>query len=317
MPRIRVVAISLSCLLVLSPGAECSSRGASSRDNEMLEGVPVTGDCTTAPECAGVARAQEPSTTRQSGLYIQAKGGEPPLGMPVSFLQEMNLSQRAGRLSASPWIDPARDGGGTVVVHYQHRNAQIEGLASSSIGNSETRAPMPGKPLILDSRTTRLSLTTSGDWTFRLTRGTLSSLDQLVPNEQVRRTALSATYSVPLTDGGWETTLAWGRNSRKYRESTTGYLVESLLRFDMHHAVFGRLEQAGSDELQRENEAAQRQAFKLNRLTIGYFHETGAGGPFGFDIGAFASRYFVPATSAPAYGAEPTAYMMFIRLKFR
>lgn len=317
MPRFRVVAISLSWLLVFSPGAECRSPDASGRDNEVEEGMTAIGACATGLECAAGTRTNEPSTTRQGRLFIEATSGEPPLGTPISFLRETSLSQQSGQLSVSPWIDPARSGAGTVAVRYQQHNTQIEGLAFSSIGHSEARSPMPEKSLVADSRTTRLSLKTSGDWTFRLTRGTLSSLDQLVPNDQIRRTALSATYSVPLADGGWETTLAWGRNSRKYRESTTGYLVESLLRFNVHHAVFGRLEQAGSDELLRENEAAQRQAFKLNRLTIGYFHEAGAGSPIGFDIGAFASRYFVPSASTPAYGAEPTAYMMFIRLKFR
>lgn len=168
----------------------------------------------------------------------------------------------------------------------------------------------------LSSRSVRLSYQPAPNWTLRLSRGSVSGLDQLVPNgSEVRRTTLAATYNQEFKQGYWQTTLAWGRSARKLRESTMGYLLESTLRFYGTHVVFGRLEQVGSDDLMRENESMPRQLFKLNKLTVGYFQDYKTSGPFNFDIGALVSRHFTPSPMEPSYGSGPTAYMMFVRFK--
>lgn len=96
-----------------------------------------------------------------------------------------------------------------------------------------------------------------------------------------------------------------------------GYLLESSVRLVGIHALFGRLEQVRSDELTRQNEVLQRDLFKLRKLTVGYYRAVNPRGTVEFDVGAFASRYFVPSFAVSSYGKEPTAYMLFVRARFR
>jgi hypothetical protein len=77
------------------------------------------------------------------------------------------------------------------------------------------------------------------------------------------------------------------------------------------------LEQVGSDELARQNDAMQRDNFKLKKLTVGYYRNLQIDGPVAIDVGVFASRYFVPSQATLSYGREPTAYMLFLRASIR
>lgn len=168
-----------------------------------------------------------------------------------------------------------------------------------------------------DFKSSRLSFTPVPNWTFRLSRGVINGLDQLIPNEDVRRTSISAIYTHNFNLAHWQTTVGWGRYTRKSREAMVGYLLESTLRFHGGHSMFGRLEQVGSDDLMRTNESLQRHLFRIKKLTLGYFQNVQPNASFGFDIGGMVSRHFIPADMTPSYGRRPISYMMFVRLKFQ
>lgn len=204
------------------------------------------------------------------------------------------------------------------MLGYRWKRLSIEGAALQPSKNfNENATRQQGTGLRANWRSTRLSFSPAENWLIKLSRGAVSNLDNLVPGEQVRRTALAATYSRQFSTGGWETTFAWGRNARKNRESHSGYLLESTLRFAGVHSMFGRIEQVGSDSLMRENQALPRQLFTLNRVTLGYYQDLRINGPFGVDVGAFVSRHLVPSNMMPSYGRDPTAYMVFLRLKLQ
>jgi len=169
----------------------------------------------------------------------------------------------------------------------------------------------------LESKLTRLSFTPAPNWTFRLSRGAISGLDQLMPNDDVRRASISAIYTRNFNRAHWQTTVGWGRYTRKSRETMVGYLLESTLRFRGTHSMFGRLEQVGSDDLMRVNESLQRHLFRIKKLTLGYFQEMQPNASFGLDIGGMVSRHFIPADMTSSYGRDPISYMMFVRFKFQ
>lgn len=215
-------------------------------------------------------------------------------------------------------VDDLYASGQRFMLGYRWKRLSIEGTALQPSRQSyENAARQQGSELRANWRSTRLSFSPAENWLIKLSRGAVSNLDNLVPGEQVRRTALAATYSRPFSTGGWETTFAWGRNARKNRESHSGYLLESTLRFAGVHSMFGRIEQIGSDSLMRANEALPRQLFTLNRVTLGYYQDLRINGPFGVEVGAFVSRHLVPSDMMPSYGKDPTAYMMFVRLKLQ
>jgi hypothetical protein len=149
----------------------------------------------------------------------------------------------------------------------------------------------------------------------QISRGHISSIDQLDPNGGVRRTAVSAAYTKQYEDGAWQTIFAWGRHGGRYRENVMGFLAESSLRVATRHTVFGRLDQVAGGDLLRENESAQRQSLKGTRLTLGYFYDVRAGSPLGVDVGGMVSQYAGPQNGAPSNGASPVTYWMFVRFK--
>lgn len=243
--------------------------------------------------------------------------GEPALGAPVSTMQRLSGIDSAGQEDVSYWLGSTRSGPAVFAVGYAWRDLKLEGSAFSG-REHEWQKRTPNDTLLrLDSSSARLSYNPSPDWSFQFSsRGSLSGLDQLEPGEDIRRTTISATYDHEFSDGNWQTTLAWGRNVRKSREPIMGYLLESTLRLGGVHAIFGRLEQVGSDELMGENESTQRPVFKLNKFTVGYFHNVNTLGPLRFDAGIFASRHLLPS-DAPSYGNDPTSYVLFIRFKLQ
>jgi hypothetical protein len=256
------------------------------------------------------------STGRNTIFGYVGLPGESALGPPGALIRRYSGIDSPDALRASHWLDPAQSPATEVTVGYAWRDLKVEGSVLS--GTVDESHNLIKKDLSkLSSKSARLSFNPAQNWALQISRGSVLGLDQLVPGGEVRRTLASASYIHAFESGDWQTTLGWGRNSKKFRQSTTGYLLESMFRFSGKHAVFGRLEQVGSDELWREDESIQRQFFKMEKLTIGYFHEFKPTGPVKADVGGMVSRHFVPAAMAPIYGDQPTTYMMFVRLKLQ
>lgn len=264
-------------------------------------------------------RLADPSTVYRITLFGEASAMVGIKVIPSHFASATFIQHQAGidtrgLISAERWLAENHGVAQTFAVG-PWQDLTFEGSAFSSQGGSAGLGRREG--LRIDSRSARLSFSPSPSWLVRLSRGTVSGLDRLVAGDEVRRTAVSATYRQSFADGDWEATIAWGRNSRKFREATVGYLVESAYRFAGVHTLFGRLEQVGSDDIPRENEALQRQLFKMSKLTFGYSQDLRVTNSLRLDAGAFITRHFVPSGMAPSYGSGPTAYMMFVRVKLR
>lgn len=222
----------------------------------------------------------------------------------------------AGALSTVDYWLSVRPGlSQTFSLGHSWRELTFEGVAFS--GRDEEPLPGRGELPKIGSRSAHLSFSPAANWVVRLSRGSVSGLDHLVAGGAVRRTAISATYRRSFAEGDWEATFAWGRNSRKSRESMIGYLAESAYRFDGARMLFGRLEQVGSDEIDRVGESLQRRLFKMNRLTVGYSQELRVTTSLKLDAGAYVSRYFVPSGMESSYGRGPITYMMFIRINLQ
>lgn len=234
-----------------------------------------------------------------------------PLANPMHELAGFDTTDpvRDGR-----WLDAGAAYVPSYTVGYTWKQLSVE----RSIFTGTDRDTHPGvDPLRPDSSATRFSYRPSAGWSFHLIRGNFGGVDQVNPAGEIRRTSISATYSQSLRRSDWQTTFAWGRSMRTNHEPSVGYLVESAARFGGANTIFGRLEQVGSDELARQNDAMQRDNFKLKKLTVGYYRNLQIDGPVAIDVGVFASRYFVPSQATLSYGREPTAYMLFLRASIR
>lgn len=200
-----------------------------------------------------------------------------------------------------------------VSVGYAWRRFKLEG-AALTIGRDDAPGGLKRDLGLLDSTSSRLSYRLGDAWTFQVSRGYVSNLDQLETVDGLRRTAVSGSYRAKLGDGDWRTTLAWGRNDRKTTGASIGYLLESTLRFAGTHAVFGRLERTRSREDGVATENEQRQMFQTNRLSLGYYRDLSGSNAFRYDVGAIVTRYLSNPSANPDYAHDPTAGMMFVRI---
>lgn len=214
------------------------------------------------------------------------------------------------------WLGASHSREGVLTMDYAWLGIKRERMAFPGGTQKEDRE-VYDRSIRLGFRSARLSFQPQQNCVVQLSRGSLSGLDQLVSGEEVRRSAISTTYHQAFSNGDWQLTLAWGRNSRKNQASTWGYLLESALRFNGTHVMFGRMEQVGSDELVRDKEPLQRQVFTLNKLAVGYFHALRPSRSLKLDVGAFVSRYVMPSHMIHLYGDDRTAYMMFMRIGFQ
>jgi hypothetical protein len=241
--------------------------------------------------------------------------GEPAIGPPASYTRHFADLDNP----QAPLFNDQLDFQGPIsqvfTLGYRWRSVRVEGSAFSP--RTQDERLIRTESLRLRSRSGRLSFSPAPNLSFQFSRGTLSNLDQLDPNGEVRRTTLSATYKRNFEALDWQTTLAWGRNAKRYRESSYGYLLESSLKLANAHAFFSRVEQVGSDDILRENESNRRETFKLNKLTFGYVYELRPSRHHGTDVGMLMSRHYVPSAMESTYGSNPVSYMMFVRLKLK
>jgi hypothetical protein len=242
---------------------------------------------------------------------------EPASERPVSQMKRYAGIDDSDPAVTSRWLDSSYRRSSMLTLGYAWREVRVEGTVLAAKAVNEHRLPRNETPK-LDARAARLSFNPSEHWLFQFSRGVLSGLDQMVAGGDLRRTAVSVTYQNLFDSGNWQTTLAWGRNTRKFQVPTTGYLLESTLRFSDTHILFGRMEQVSIDDLLlKDLESLRGLPFKVNKLTFGYFRDLPANGPLKLDIGVLGSRHLVPADVGSSYAHDPTSFMLFLRLNFR
>jgi hypothetical protein len=242
-------------------------------------------------------------------------GADPAFGPPASAMRQIAGTDNAD-IRRNRHATHAAETSSIFTLGYAWRSFTLEGSTFAS-QEREDRRVLDRQSFKLDSASTRLSYSPAPEWTFQFSRGSLGGLDALDPYLEVRRTTLSATYRKDFRNAQWQTTFAWGRTQRRQAEPTMGYLAESTLRFAKSDAFFGRLEQARSDELTRQNDAMRRELFTAKKITVGYYRELPPQGSTRIDVGAFASRYAVPSYAVASYGNAPTSFMVFMRARYQ
>src|ERR1700687_5671457 len=137
----------------------------------------------------------------------------------------------------------------------------------------------------------------------------------------VRRTSTagdnaSASFNVPLANGLWQTTAAWGRNCHLQGKSFDGFLLEAAASIDDRHNFFGRLERVEKDELCAEPAPQAGQSFSVSKLSLGYIRDFTVAGHVKVGIGGLVSGFSIPGSLESTYGAHPTSYIVLARIKF-
>jgi hypothetical protein len=251
--------------------------------------------------------------------YVGAPG-VPALGTPLYKHPVEGLDEQA-RGSSADWMDSNRLSNRVVTVGYVWRALKLEG--STFNDSDEPRfIGIPQKSFGASSG--RLSFSPTPNLALKISRGQRNRPDLVDPQDEIRRTTVSAVYSQSWDHNSWQTTLALGRrvvkdNPALVKENNdnSAVLLESVLRLNNAHAFFGRFERTAAGELFRDVESMYGQSFSADKFTLGYVYDVKVSGPVKLGIGALASKRFIPADQISMYGNVPASYKVFMRVQIR
>ncbi|HEV2463062.1 MAG TPA: hypothetical protein VGT04_04605, partial [Acidobacteriaceae bacterium] len=175
----------------------------------------------------------------------------------------------------------------------------------------------------IDSWSTRLTLQPAQNWSGQYSYAFLHSPEQLDPNADQHRMTASIMYNRPLSgQNNWISSFVWGRTrTGAYNLVENSYLFESLLRFDSRNNAFTRIENADrTTELLLDGNPippnfTEQSAGRVQAYTFGYDRDIPLVPHLSSALGAQFTAYSPSAQLEPAYGAHPTGFNIFLRLR--
>ncbi len=260
---------------------------------------------------AAVSYARDLSAASSAYLYA-GLAGEPALG-PPAFMHRFSGADDPLAPLGHHWLDSTHVTYGVVTAGLSWGPGKLE--LSSFNGREPDENRYSVQLHAPDSYAVRASLNPAADWALQVSSGRLASPEQLQPLVSVRRTTASASYNRMSPRIEWQTTAAWGRNEPDIGRSSEAWLLESALVVERRHTVFLRLERVGKDELFAPGQPLFGQLFTVQSATLGGIEDFWRVAQARIGVGAAVSGYRTPATLNPYYGAGPTSYLVFLRVR--
>jgi hypothetical protein len=250
-----------------------------------------------------------------SGFAYFGLPGEPALG-PATYMHRFSGMANPEAPIGHHWLDSTHVTFGVATLGLVHGRFKLEGSLFTGREPDENRYDIE-RPRF-DSWSFRGTWNPSANLSMQVSHGRLKSPEKLHAEENVRRTTASITHNVAIgggARGNWQTSFAWGRNDPDEGATTDAFLLDSAVSIG-RNTLLGRLENVDKDELFANDEASplHEGVFNVTKLSIGGFHTIPVG-KLALDVGGLVSRYDLPAAIRPVYGADPTSFMLFTRIK--
>ncbi|MEO7410335.1 MAG: hypothetical protein ABIU10_03310 [Sphingomicrobium sp.] len=238
--------------------------------------------------------------------------GEPAFG-PPAFMHRQSISTSPEAPITHHWLDSTHITFGVVTAGVVLDRVKIEASRFNGREPDQRRYNIETGPL--DSSSVRLSwnptreLSLQGSWAF------LKDPEQLEPGVNQRRLSASASYTRPMANGWWASTLAWGRKTID-GEAQDAFALESSYKWNQW-TLFGRGEMTENNELV-ESEDGHGKAYKVAKASLGLVRDFPIAEHFAFGVGGLYSLNFIPRGLKDEYGSRnPHGAMGFVRLKIR
>ena len=240
--------------------------------------------------------------------------GEPAFG-PPAFMHRQSISASPEAPITHHWLDSTHITFGVLTAGLVHDDFKVEVSQFNGREPDQHRWDIETGPL--DSTSVRLSwnpartLSLQGSWAH------LEEPEQLEPGVNQRRWSASGTYTRPMTDGWWSTTLAWGRKSQEGQDFDAFALESSLNWKDW--TLFGRGELTENNELfghhEEEEEGHHGETFRVGKVSLGLVRDFRLAPNLKLGLGGLYAFNFVPEELEEEYGGDPQGAMAFVRLK--
>jgi hypothetical protein len=256
------------------------------------------------------ATYSRPIAGELSGFVYIGLPGEPALG-PAAFMHRSSGAASPEAPIAHHWLDSTHVTFGVATAGLVYDGLKIEASLFTGREPDEHRYDIE-RPRF-DSWSVRATWNPTDNLSLQGSYGVLNSPEALHPDEDVRRTTASIAYNVPFASGNWQSTAAWGRNNPSSGASSDAFLLESALEYRCVTA-FGRIENVDKDELFADGDPLHGRMFNVTKVSFGGYRSFPVG-DFALDLGGLVSKYGVPNAIEPAYGENPTSFMLFARFR--
>jgi hypothetical protein len=244
--------------------------------------------------------------SKASAFLYAGLPGEPAFG-PPAFMHRRSISASPEAPITHHWLDSTHITFGVVTAGLVFDRFKVEASRFNGREPDQHRWDIETGPL--DSTSLRLSwnptraLSLQGSWAH------LEEPEQLAPGVNQRRWSASGTYTRPMANGWWSTTLAWGRKGVEGK-NLDAFALESSLAWK-RWTVFGRGEMTENDELLE----GEHHAFTVGKISLGTVYDVPLSEHLKLGLGGLYAVNFVPDALEPLYGGDEDGAMAFLRLK--
>lgn len=252
-----------------------------------------------------------PISEDSSAFVYLGYPGEPALG-PTTFMHRFSGMDNPEAPIAHHWLDSTHITFGVATIGYVWKDWKFETSAFNGREPDQYRWNFDNPRF--SSYSGRVTYNPTSNWSMQVSHGYLKSPEQLEPDVDQRRTTASATYNLPFDNNNWQTTLAWGRNNNKPGHDLDAFLLESAIRLNGNHTIFGRAEHAEKNEL-FDSGPLEGEVFKVDKFSLGYVYDLPVADHLKVGVGGLGSVYSIPDKLDSSYGNNPASFMLFARVK--
>jgi len=259
--------------------------------------------------------------------------GDPAIG-PTAFMHRFSGVDIPVAPITHHWLDATHVTYGVLTFGWNRSNTvQLEGSIFN--GREPDAERWDVEKFRLDSYSVRLSVNPWPNWSMQGSMALLEEPERLHPGQSVVRMTASMTYNRPLSDGNWQSTIAWGRNkwdeppgaptalpggthahfTPGIQPTRSAVLGETGARFKGLHTVFARGEWAEKDELFLAADRRHSLVYNVGKFSAGYLIDFLRLTHARIGAGFYASMHWVPSDLEFVYGERPTSYGLFFRIK--
>lgn len=239
--------------------------------------------------------------------------GEPALG-PPTYMHRVSGFDNPEAPIGHHWSDSTHITFGVVTAGFSTPTWKLEASAFRGREPDEKRWDIETPKL--NSWSVRTFWNPTANLSFQASHGFIKSPEQLHPDEDERRTTVSATYNRPFAGGNWATTVGHSWKDIEPGAVLDGSFAETAVRFAERHTVFARGERVEEAELFDHGEPLHDEVFPVRKLSVGYAYTLPLGADLAVDVGGLASAYGYAKRLEPFYGDPGVkSFMLFARLK--
>ena len=234
--------------------------------------------------------------------------GEPAIG-PSAFMHRGSAEYNPEAPITHHWFDSTHITYGVLTGGVSGSTWQLE--ASTFRGEEPDEQRWGIEKPKLDSWSIRGTINPAPDWALQASYARIKQPEVIHPGQDEHRYTASSHYA---NGSGLSAMLAFSAKERIPGDTLTAWLAEANWNMDEANTIFGRFENASSDELFPDHHAPLHDTvFRISKFQAGYARRMHIG-PLEVALGGSLSVYSKPDALDGAYGNDPVGYTVFTRI---